>query len=109
MTIESYSADADIWCGYCALKLYPDLDEQEDNEGNPVHYVLDDFADTPQHCGQCGTFLENGLTDDGWQYVAETIRRDLAEGRPDSVACTIWYRHYNGFSGDLDDMLARTA
>jgi hypothetical protein len=31
-------------------------------------------ADCPQHCGACGLFLENALTDDGDSYV-----RELAE------------------------------
>lgn len=28
-------------------------------------------ADSPQHCDQCGTFLENPLTGDGYAYLRE--------------------------------------
>jgi hypothetical protein len=35
-------------------------------------------ADTPQHCGDCGTFLKNPLTDDGRAYVQE--EQDLVVG-----------------------------
>jgi len=30
-------------------------------------------ADSPQHCGHCGLFLENPLTSDGEEYVRKTI------------------------------------
>jgi hypothetical protein len=30
-------------------------------------------ADSPQHCDDCGEFLENPLTTDGAEYVAEKV------------------------------------
>jgi hypothetical protein len=36
-------------------------------------------ADNPQHCDQCGIFLQNPLTDDGYHYVATA--RDSAVAR----------------------------
>lgn len=30
-------------------------------------------ADSPQHCDNCGAFLENPLTDDGVDYVAAAL------------------------------------
>lgn len=30
-------------------------------------------ADSPQHCDQCGVFLENPLTEDGREYVRRMI------------------------------------
>lgn len=38
-------------------------------------------ADTPQHCDQCGVFLENPLTDDGTAYVMDALNRILPEGQ----------------------------
>lgn len=37
-------------------------------------------ADTPQHCGSCGEFLENPLTDDGAAYVKEAAAPFMVEG-----------------------------
>ena len=34
-------------------------------------------ADFPQHCDQCGAFLENPLTPDGILYVRDAIDDDL--------------------------------
>ena len=30
-------------------------------------------SDTPQHCGTCGVFLENPLTQAGYEYVREAV------------------------------------
>ena len=38
-------------------------------------------ADSPQHCGSCGTFLENPLTAEGVEYV----RDELVLARLDGV------------------------
>jgi hypothetical protein len=35
-------------------------------------------ADNPQHCAECGLFLENPLTDEGRQYVREAYGRSSA-------------------------------
>lgn len=37
-------------------------------------------ADSPQHCGGCGLFLENPLTEEGVEYIRESFR-DHAAGR----------------------------
>lgn len=46
-----------------------------------IGYGETGIADTPQHCGTCGTFLENPLTDDGREYVLDAILR--ADGNPE--------------------------
>lgn len=67
-------------------------------------------ADTPQHCGHCGTFLENPLTSDGASYVrrlaepfkypdtsgdvatwSEIAERADADGKPHMAE---WFRYY---------------
>lgn len=48
-------------------------------------------ADCPQHCGNCGLFLENPLTTDGVQYVKQKIL--AADGDPDVLA--EWAEFYN--------------
>lgn len=52
-------------------------------------------SDCPEHCGDCGEFLENDLTSDGNDYVVEAVNADLAAGCNDSVACTVWAPFYD--------------
>ncbi|MDO8705370.1 MAG: hypothetical protein Q7J84_10535 [Sulfuricaulis sp.] len=49
-------------------------------------------ADSPQHCDQCGVFLENSLTRHGYDYVREAIALDL---RRVSIAARVWAPFYN--------------
>jgi len=45
----------------------------EDSDDYPQKDTSSGEADTPQHCADCGTFLENPLTDDGYRYVQEKL------------------------------------
>lgn len=47
-------------------------------------------ADCPQHCDMCGVFLENPLTADGVQYVADA----LADGTGDPAVLATWRDFY---------------
>lgn len=53
-------------------------------------------ADSPQHCGGCGLFLENPLTEDGWRYVRNSAEDFLIydEGRADVIY--EWCVEYRG-------------
>lgn len=57
-------------------------------------------SDTPEHCGRCGVFLHNPLTEDGYEYVAAAFRGfgDVGDfGDPDIlVQWASWY----GFDND---------
>ena len=47
-------------------------------------------ADCPQHCDECGVFLENPLTPDGVRYVAETIENT----DPQNDVVRLWAEFY---------------
>lgn len=66
-----------------------------DSDDYPKPCIGSDESDTPQHCADCGVFLENDLTGDGADYVRETVREDIQSGRTDSVACTEWRTFYS--------------
>lgn len=51
-------------------------------------------ADSPQHCDECGSFLENPLTRDGDDYVREAIERDIQHGCANTAALTEWGPFY---------------
>jgi len=115
--------EADVWCDDCASKiksriasecrgtgtiidhvdnddlveLLDDIDEREyDSDEYPKHYDEDtEESDCPQHCADCGTFLENPLTTDGADYVREAVIEAIESGRDDSVALTEWFPYYD--------------
>jgi len=46
-------------------------------------------SDSPCHCDSCGEFLEVGLTDDGREYVKDSIEKS-----PQNPATQIWADYY---------------
>jgi len=73
----TYYHDGDLYCDGCA----PDGAEFDASSGE---------ADAPQHCGECGAFLENPLTGEGYTYVAGLVAAQ--DGKPDVLA--LWDDHY---------------
>lgn len=95
---------ADIFCTDCGngFKRAIDADspprpeECDDSERYPQGPIGNGGgeADTPQHCGKCGTFLENPLTREGRIYVEERIETARIDRKLDSVALTVWAQFY---------------
>lgn len=53
-------------------------------------------ADSPQHCDDCSLFLENPLTGDGMEYIANNIIghfRDREDGKAEVLQ--LWAKEYN--------------
>jgi hypothetical protein len=74
--MDAYIFQADIYCEPCARELmgfYSARRGQEDSDDYPQGPYSDGGgeADCPNHCGSCGTFLENPLTGEGYDYVQE--------------------------------------
>lgn len=51
-------------------------------------------SDYPEHCDQCGCFLENSLTNDGLEFAKETILRHKQSERGVSSIIAIWANFY---------------
>lgn len=72
---------ADIYCEHCGEGIrrekheYAPVDVNDESSYDSDHYPKGPYgdgggeADSPQHCGACGVFLENPLTPDGGDYV----------------------------------------
>lgn len=95
--MDAYIFRADIYCADCALaqkheladaRTWRALENTRDSDDWPQGPYADGGgeADTPQHCGSCGTFLDNPLTADGLDYVTVA----LSEGN----APQEWYDAY---------------
>lgn len=61
-------------CPECKLQTVA-FDEYSYDSDEYPKYVDDDTleSDSPDHCGDCGEFLENALTAEGLAYVREAI------------------------------------
>lgn len=75
-----------------------------DSEGNMVHAVFDtEETDYPQHCADCGEYIDSSWTQECQNYVVEAFGRyiegyiypDSGEGGdPDVLA--VWAEHADG-------------
>lgn len=78
--MDVYFYQADIYCAGCA-KLHIESCKNEDN-GDSDTYPQGPYsdgggeADSPQHCADCGGFLNNPLTDDGYRYVCDLLIKE---------------------------------
>jgi hypothetical protein len=80
--VDVYIYAADIYCKSCGEQIRREIEQESDSsqqlletgtdsEGYPQGPYQDGGgeADSPQHCGSCGTFLYNPLTGDGYAYL----------------------------------------
>lgn len=118
---------ADIYCNECVEEIKKNLcttgtvekledvgvdlnDETTyDSDDYPKYYNPHEESDCPQHCADCKEFLENSLTNDGFDYVRNAIENDLYNGNFDSIACTVWAGFYGftvnvAINAEVDDI-----
>lgn len=62
-------------------------------------------ADTPQHCDHCGVFLENPLTGDGYEYVAEAINSHIWYDRGSVPVLKQWGEFYRYDDSFIDNAM----
>ena len=107
---DAYIFQADIYCADCAESIMAQIaaaggkpadtsDESTfDSDVWPKGPYTDGGgeSDTPQHCAGCGTFLENPLTSDGYEYVRESIAEYVSGEGPggDYTVLNQWIEFY---------------
>jgi hypothetical protein len=93
-----YQFDGDNYCGPCGEAIAATLPkpnewerEHPDSCSYPVAYDSSTGeSDTPDHCLQCGDFLERNLTNEGRQYVQNYV--DTLDG--DTDITLLWGEFY---------------
>jgi len=93
---------ADVYCVDCGDAIKQDLTGSALDDGDSNVYPQGPFpaseADTPQHCGSCGTFLENPLTGDGYDYVkniaADWLRKEGYKEERAPEHLILWWDFY---------------
>lgn len=79
-----YIFQADVYCDECGEAIRRNLAEvapedaldrhSHDSEDYPKGAAVEqDEADCPQHCADCGEFLNNPLTSEGYKYVQSAL------------------------------------
>lgn len=99
--MDAYIFQSDIICHRCGADRCSELQRNgvADN-GDSDTYPQGPYgsgggeADTPQHCGDCGTFLDNPLTQDGSIYVKAAWRSFVEEGRGNMEVLQEWRDAY---------------
>jgi hypothetical protein len=112
--MNAYIYCADIYCQQCGEQAKRALDGTgvKDN-GDSNRYPQGPYpdgggeADTPQHCGDCLEFLENPLTGDGYNYVADRFDEYRERGRGSKPTLEVWAEFYNGENETLNDAITR--
>lgn len=94
--MEVYIYKADMYCKVCGRKIAKELGDRFDT-GDSDDYPQGPYpnvgeADSPQHCANCGEFLETPLTPDGYDYVRDVIESSI---QADEVLFQ-WYEYYGG-------------
>ena len=98
-----YMFEADLFCAPCGEAIaatLPEPDEWErehpDSNSHPVEYDSSEGeSDTPDHCGNpdCQLFLKRPLTEDGYEYVRESIE-ELKFGHGRNKIVQQWANFY---------------
>jgi hypothetical protein len=111
-----YIYQADIYCEGCGREMIaalekttgkPPLELREDSDAWPQGPYPDGGgeADCAQHCGGCGGFLENPLTGDGYENVAESIGTRAYYGDGSIDVLKQWAEFYKGENTMLDNAI----
>lgn len=127
MEVVGYTYDAATHCVDCTAKYARGLmqgDDVEilnaienetlrDSENNPIHPIFstDEAGDTPDHCDDCGAFIDNswsGETQDYavdalWEYVQDTVIGGRTN--PDPEVLDIWLENLQWCMTDAKDEL----
>lgn len=109
--MKMYAYCADLWCADCAKAIMRHLDESGrldsgDSNDYPQGPYENEESDIPDHCADCHEFLENPLTDDGYEYVAEHIGiHAYHDCAGDKSVLRQWAEFYRGENVMLDNAI----
>ena len=91
--MKVYMYQAALYCEACGDKIKATTKEAPDSDNYPQGPYPDGGgeADTPRHCDDCGCFLENPLTNDGYDYVQVALEQPILEHE----ALSKWMEYYD--------------
>lgn len=101
--MDVFMYQAALYCEGCADKIKANLQADdakfdEDSDTYPQGPYADGGgeADSPQHCDDCGAFMENPLTAEGRDYVVGAITERIKNNlRGNAEVLTEWANFYD--------------
>lgn len=101
-----YIFQADVYCEHCGDMLKHKLDAQGeapedmsdeysfDSDVYPKGPFYEQESDGPEHCANCGKFLENPLTTEGYKYLNQMIAEHEEGGQGNDEVIEEWKEFY---------------
>jgi len=105
--MDAYIFQADLHCQKCADRIKDSnsqpRDVEDDSNFDSDYWPKGPYpdgggeSDTPQHCGSCGLFLENPLTEDGEIFINDTVELWIEDkqGKYDKEVVQQWVDFYD--------------
>lgn len=112
--MDAFIFNADIYCPACAAKIKAALDAQGKTPAQPDDertFDSDEYpkgpfdngggeSDTPQHCGDCGVYLDAPLTTSGVDYAIEHLQSYVDRDSGTAEVLDIWAADLKDYSLD---------
>lgn len=106
---DVYIYNAAFLCEACGEALMSQLDKEgkkpanvkDESSFDSDQYPKGPFddgggeSDSPNHCDACREFLENPLTDDGYEYIRQLLLEHQSSGRGDAKVLLEWAKYYD--------------
>ena len=83
----------EAWCADCGYDQYTGA---ENVELSRVYTFENHESDSPQHCPSCDVLLDWEMTEDGLEYVKESVLVELTGGTA-GLAVTEWHAAYGEY------------
>lgn len=116
--MDAFIYQADIYCEDCGEAIKAEIVQAHRHTLSEDNMLKDDSdawpqgpysegggeADCPQHCGRCGTFLDNPLTGEGETYVRDAWREFIDTGRGHIDTLAEWKAGYDWVWMDFESI-----
>jgi hypothetical protein len=131
MRVIGYTYDADQHCVDCTEEYVKanntidghipnadDMDafrsgewEVDDSEGNPLHPIFDtdEAGDTPDHCSDCGLFIDTSWIDTTVDYAVQALADYVVNGDGNIEVLDVWAENLNWCNMDNISAIVKDA
>ena len=106
-----YIYNADVYCSDCGEQIIKTLNPSQDtgdSDDYPQGPTDQGESDCPEHCGSCGVFLENSMTDEGYRYLREMLS-DAPVNEDQAALHATWIAFYGDPRSDIEALEHRLA
>ena len=108
-----YIYNASMYCDDCGKRIVAECiadgrEDWEDSDTYPQSVVIGE-SDSTESCAQCGEMLDNRLTDDGREYVADRFTQYVLYGDGSTAYLDkVWTRYHDDTATDYQRLAAQS-